>query len=142
MGLIREPRKTWRRLGTPREAGEGFGRPGVTWEGISRVGRALAALKTPKKKKTKKQKQQRFQNLLGLLLGRPLRASVFCVFFGSQGLGSGPRCIFQIPNMMGLIREPRKTWRRPGTPREAGEGFGRPGVTWIFVLMPSAIGHL
>ena len=54
----------------------------------------------------------------------------FFVFFGSQGLGSGPEIILQMPNMMGLIREPRKTWRRLGTSREAGEDFGRPGVTW------------
>ena len=92
------------------------------WEG-------LGSLKTPQNQKTKK---QRFQNLLGLLLGRPLRAVVFFVFFGSQGLGSGPGFIFRIPNLMGLIGEPRKTWRRLGTSREAGEGFGRPGVTWDF----------
>ena len=69
----------------------------MTKEGISRVGRTVAALKTPKTKNQKKQKKQKFQELTRPIprLGRPLCAVGFFVFFGSQGLGSGPEIIFK-----------------------------------------------
>ena len=53
MGLMGEPRKTWRRLGGAGEAWESFGRPGVTWEGIVRIGGGLEALEKVKNKKNK-----------------------------------------------------------------------------------------
>ena len=53
MGLMGEPRKTWRWLGGAGEAWEGFGRPRVTWEGIVRIGGGLEELEKAKTKKTK-----------------------------------------------------------------------------------------